>query len=130
MESQRQKKIAGLIQKDLSEIILKSLRESGRNNIIISVTKVKVTSDLMLCRAHLSIYPDQYTEPVMKEIYSHQSQIKHEVAQRTRHQLRRMPDIEFYLDESLSKVDDVQRALKGEDNPIKNPDLLDARKKK
>ena len=130
MESQRQKKIAGIIQKDLSEIIIKNLKESGRNNIIISVTKVKVTPDLLQCRAHLSIYPDKYTTSVMEEIYGDQSQIKHEVAQLTRHQLRRMPDIEFYLDDSLSKVDDVERALKEKDNPIKNPDLLDSRKKK
>jgi len=130
MESQRQKKIAGLIQKDLSEIILKSLRESGRNNIIISVTKVKVTADLMQCRAHLSIYPDQYTKAVMSEIQSHKSQIKHEVAQLARHQLRRMPEIDFFLDESLSRIDDVEQALKGRNNPIKNPDLLDSRKKK
>lgn len=130
MESQRQKKIAGIIQKDLSEIILKSLKESGRTNIIISVTQVKITPDLMQCRAHLSIYPDKYTDAVMKEVHIHQSQIKHEVAQRTRHQLRRMPDIDFYLDDSLAKVDDVERALKGEDNPIKDPDLLDPRKKR
>ena len=130
MESQRQKKIAGIIQKDLSEIILKNLKKSGRNNIIISVTKVKVTPDLLQCRAHLSIYPDKYTTSVMEEIYGYQSQIKHEVAQLNRHQLRKMPDVEFYLDDSLSKVDDVERALKEEDNPIKNPDLLDSRKKK
>jgi ribosome-binding factor A len=130
MESQRQKKIGGIIQKDLSEIILKSLKESGRTGIIISVTNVKITPDLMQCRAHLSIYPEKYTEAVMEEIYIHQSQIKHEVAQRTRHQLRRMPSLEFFLDDSLAKVDDIEQALKGKENPIENPDLLDSRKKK
>ena len=54
--------------------------------------------------------------------------IKHEIAQRTRHQLRRMPHLSFFLDDSLEYIDQINRSLKGLDNPIDNPDLLDRRK--
>jgi len=56
--------------------------------------------------------------------------IKHELAQRTRHQLRRMPELQFYVDDSLEYIDQIERSLKGLDNPLENPNSLDKRKKK
>jgi ribosome-binding factor A len=55
--------------------------------------------------------------------------IKHELAQRTRHQLRRVPELLFFLDDSLEYIDGIEKSLKGEENPVKNPDLLEKRKK-
>jgi len=51
------------------------------------------------------------------------------LAQRTRHQLRRMPQLEFFIDDSLEYIDGIERSLKGEENPLENPDLLGKRKK-
>ena len=51
------------------------------------------------------------------------------MSQRTRHQLRRMPHLEFFIDDSLEYIDGIERSLKGEDNPIIDPDLLEKRKK-
>jgi ribosome-binding factor A len=58
-----------------------------------------------------------------------QPQIKHALAQRTRHQLRRMPELTFFLDDSLEYIDGIEKSLKKGDNPIENPDLLPKRKK-
>ena len=55
--------------------------------------------------------------------------IKHQIAQLTKHQLRKMPDLSFYNDDSLEYIDKIDKAVKGEENPIKDPDLLPKRKK-
>ena len=129
METNRQKKIAGILQQDLAEVLLNALRENGTQGVIISVTKAKVTTDLSQAKAYLSIFPTDKTESVLKEITNAKAQIKHQIAQKTRNQLRRMPDIEFYNDDSLEYIDNIEKAIKGQNNPIENPDLLDKRKK-
>ena len=128
-ETNRQKKIGGLLQKDLADILQSSLRESGRTGILISVSKVRVTTDLSIAKAYISIFPAKHQEEVLKEIKENTSQIKHEVAQRTKHQLRKMPDLNFYIDDSLEYIDGIEQSIKGKENPISNPDLLDKRKK-
>ncbi len=128
MESNRQKKIASLIQKDLAEILQSAVR-SGALGVVISVTKVTVTVDLSLAKVYLSIFPIAKAEELMKGISSNGPLIKHELAQRTKHQMRRMPELRFYLDDSLEYIDKIERALKREDNPIVKPELLDKRKK-
>lgn len=129
MESNRQKKIAGIIQKDLAEVIQLELKSAGTSNLIVSVTKVRVTPDLLQARAHLSIFPSDRAEAVVEEISQLKPKIKHQIAQRTKNQLRRMPELSFYNDDSIEYINDLEQAFKGKDNPIKNPDLLDKRKK-
>ena len=60
---------------------------------------------------------------------SNEPLIKHELAQRTRNQLRRVPNLTFFIDDSLDYIDGIEKSLKGEENPIENRDLLDKRKK-
>lgn len=129
MESNRQKKIASLLQKDLAEVLQKYAAQSGLTGVIISVTKVTVTVDLSIAKAYLSIFPVNKSKDLLEGIKSNSSLIKHEIAQRTRHQLRRMPEIKYFIDDSLEYIDNIDRSLKGLDNPIDNPDLLDQRKK-
>ena len=128
-ETNRQKKIGGLLQKDLADILQSSLRDSGRTGILISVSKVRVTTDLSIAKAYVSIFPNKHQEEVIKEINENKSKLKHEVAQRTKHQLRKMPDLNFYIDDSLEYIDGIEKSIKGKENPISNPDLLDKRKK-
>ena len=96
---------------------------------MISVTKVSVTVDLSLAKVYLSIFPIAKAEELMKGISSNGPLIKHELAQRTKHQMRRMPELRFYLDDSLEYIDKIEHALKREDNPIVKPELLEKRKK-
>ena len=101
----------------------------GLKGVIISVSKVSVTVDLSIAKVYLSIFPNKEAQPLLEGIRSNIPLIRHEMAQRTRHQLRRMPQLEFFIDDSLEYIDNIERSLKGEDNPIDNPDLLEKRKK-
>lgn len=129
MESNRQKKIASVLQTDLVDV-LQSAASTGMKGVIISVTKVNVTVDLSIAKVYLSVFPTDKRAQLMEGIKSNTHKIKHELAQRTRHQLRRMPELQFYVDDSLEYIDQINRSLKGLDNPLENPDSLDKRKKK
>ncbi|WP_149273608.1 30S ribosome-binding factor RbfA [Pareuzebyella sediminis] len=129
METQRQKKIAGIIQEDVVDILQRAAIDGGLKGTLISVTKVSVTSDLSIAKVYISIFPNKNTEELMKGIKSNQPLIKHELAQRTRNQLRRVPELLFFLDDSLDYIENIEKSLKGEENPIENRDLLDKRKK-
>lgn len=129
METNRQKKIAGVIQKDLADVLQGNLRDAGVSGIIISVTKVKVPTDLSQAKVYISVFPPKNAEDMLKEIKEMKPRIKHEVALRTKNQLRRMPELEFFIDDSLDYIENIDQSLKGKDNPIANPDLLGKRKK-
>lgn len=129
METQRQKKIAGVIQEDLADILQRSAIDGGRKGTLISVTKVSVTTDLSIAKAYISIFPNKDAEEIMEALTANEPQIKHELAQRTRHQLRRVPELSFYLDDSLDYIENIEKSLKGHENPIENRDLLAKRKK-
>ncbi|OUS01571.1 ribosome-binding factor A [Flavobacteriales bacterium 33_180_T64] len=129
-ETQRQKKIGGILQQDLAEVLQKAATDGGLRGIIISVSKVNVTTDLSIAKVYLSIFPNKQADELIKGIQSNTPLIRHELAQRTRHQLRRMPNLEFFIDDSLAYIEGIEKSLKGEDNPIKDQDLLDDRKKK
>ena len=129
MESQRQKKIASILQRDLVEVLQGAAREGGMQGVIISVTQVKVTVDLSIAKVYLSIFPIKQAKVLIEGISSNAPIIKHELAQRTKHQLRRMPELLFFIDDSLEYIDQIDRSLKGTENPILNDDLLQKRKK-
>ncbi len=128
-ETQRQKKIGGILQKDLVEVLQGAATKGGLRGIIISVSKVHVTTDLSIAKVYLSIFPNSEAEELLKGIRSNTPLIRHELAQRTKHQLRRMPNLEFFIDDSLEHIAGIEKSLRGEDNPIKNSELLDKRKK-
>jgi ribosome-binding factor A len=119
METNRQKKIAGVIQKDLVDILQGAARD-GMKGVVISVTKVHVTSDLGQAKAYLSIFPSEKKEEIMEGIKANTAMIRHALAIRTKNQLRRMPEMHFFIDDSLDYIENIDKALKGEDNPIKN----------
>ena len=129
METNRQKKIGGVLQEDLADILQSHLRDAGRTGILISVSKVKVTTDLSQAKAYLSIFPAKNAKDILEELNEIKHKIKHELAQRTKHQLRRMPNLDFYIDDSLEYIENIEKSIKGEDNPIEQPDLLSKRKK-
>ncbi len=129
METQRQKKIAGVIQKDIVDILQRAAIDGGLKGILISVSKVAVTTDLSIAKVYLSIFPAKDAQELLEGIQSNQPLIKHELSQRTRNQLRRVPELLFFLDDSLDYIENIEKSLKGEENPVKNPDLLEKRKK-
>ena len=128
-ESQRQKKIASLLKRDLVDVLQSSATQGGMQGIIISVSKVRVTVDLSIAKVYLSVFPNNKGKELLEGIKSNAHLIKHELSQRTKHQLRRMPQLEFFMDDSLEYIDQIEKSLKGKENPINNPDLLSKRKK-
>ena len=128
-ETNRQKKIGGVLQKDLADILQNHIRDSGIHGVLVSVSKVKVTTDLSIAKAYISIFPSKEAKAVLEGINLIKSKIKHELAQRTRHQLRRMPELTFYIDDSLEYIEKIDKSIRGEENPISDPNLLDSRKK-
>ncbi len=129
METQRQRKIGGVIQKDIVDILQKAAIEGGLRGTLISVSKVSVTTDLSIAKVYVSIFPTDKAKELMEGIKSNQPLIKHELAQRTRNQLRRVPELLFFLDDSLDYIEKIESSLKVKENPIENRDLLPKRKK-
>lgn len=110
MESTRQAKIARLIQKELSEIL--RLQTAKTHGIIVSVSAVRVSPDLSVARAYLSIFPSAKGEEIIGNINRNARTIRYELAQRVRFQLRKIPELTFHLDDSLDYIENIDNLLK------------------
>jgi ribosome-binding factor A len=128
METNRQKKIGGVIQKDLVDILQGEVRKNGVSNLIISVSKVTVTTDLSVATVHLSIFPQEKAQETLAGIKANSKLIKHDLSQRVRLQLRKVPNLVFFIDDSLDYIEKIDNALSNKENPIENRDLLDKRR--
>ncbi len=118
METKRQKRIAKVIQMDLADILQGEIRKNAIKNLIISVTKVHVTPDLTLAKAYISVFPSEKADELIEAINKNAKQIKHAVAQRVKQQLRKMPDLQFYNDDTLDYIEKIDRELNSGNNPI------------
>lgn len=128
-ETNRQRKIAGVLQKDLVDVLQKAAQD-GMKGVIISVSKVFVTSDLGVAKVYLSIFPSEKRDEIINGVQSNAPLIRHEMSQRTRNQLRRMPELLFFGDDTLDYLEEIDKSLQGKDeDPIKNPDVLPRRQK-
>ena len=110
MESTRQAKIARLIQKELSEIL--RLETAKTHGILVSVSSVKVSPDLSIARAYLSIFPSAKGQEILDNINRNARTIRSELAQRVRFQLRKTPELTFHLDDSLDYIENIDNLLK------------------
>lgn len=128
METNRQKKIGGVIQKDLVDILQGEVRKNGVANLVISVSKVTVTTDLSVATVHLSVFPQDKAQEILEAVKSNSKNIKHDLSQRVRLQLRKVPNLVFFIDDSLDYIEKIDNALANRDNPIENRDLLDKRR--
>jgi ribosome-binding factor A len=129
METNRQKKIGALLQTDLVDILQGEVRKNGITNLIISVSKVNVTSDLSIAKVFLSVFPSEKGPELLAAVKTNAPLIKHDLAQRVKNQLRKVPNLIFYIDDSLDYIEKIDNALTGNENPLVNPELLDKRKK-
>lgn len=118
MESQRQKKISSLIQKELAGLISADLRRGGVKNLIISVTKTRVSPDLSLCKVYLSIFPSDSSTQHLALIKDNAARIKHDLSVSLKNHLRKIPELAFFIDDSLDYIDTVDDSINNPDNPI------------
>jgi len=129
METNRQKKIGGVIQKDLVDILQGEVRKNGISNLVISVSKVSVTTDLSVAIIHLSIFPQEKAAETLAAIKTNTRLIKHDLSQRVRLQLRKVPNLTFFIDDTLDYIEKIDNALSNRENPIENRELLEKRRK-
>ncbi|MEI7982034.1 MAG: 30S ribosome-binding factor RbfA [Bacteroidota bacterium] len=111
MESTRQQKIARLIQKEMGVI----LQQESRNlfgGALITVTKVQVTKDLAIARVNVSLFGVKDKNVLLEKIRHHTRELRHHLVRRIHDQLRIMPDLQFYLDDSLDYIDNIDHLLK------------------
>jgi ribosome-binding factor A len=110
-EGKRQKQIAGLLQEEITGIFQR-LGMNMMDGGMISVTSVKVTPDLLECRIYLSLYQVKDAKDTMKKIEERAWEIKKELASRVKHQLRRIPEIKFFHDDTLDHVFKMEELFK------------------
>ena len=106
METTRQAKIARLIQKELSEIF--RLQTHG---VLVSVSAVRVSPDLSIAKVYLSIFPTDKSQELLESITASAKTIRYELAQRVRFQLRKCPELSFYIDDSLDYIENIDKLL-------------------
>lgn len=109
MESNRQAKISRLLQKELSEIFRRQTAKT--HGVIVSVSAVRVTPDLSLARVYLSIFPSDKSAEMIENINTSTKTIRYELAQIVRFQLRKVPELQFFLDDSLEYIRNIDSLL-------------------
>ncbi len=109
LETTRQNKIARLIQKDLSNIFQAQTRQT--RGILVSVSVVRISPDLSVAKAYLSIFPSAKAQEILQNINDHASAIRYEMGKLQRHQLRIIPELKFFLDDSLDYLENIDKLL-------------------
>ena len=109
MESKRLQKIERLIQKDLGEIFLRQTK--SMSGTLVSVTKIRVSPDLGLAKAYLSVFPSEKGAEILEAINLNKKAIRFEMGQLQKNQLRKIPELAFFLDDSLDYLENIDSLL-------------------
>lgn len=110
MQETRQNRIARLLQKELALIFQSQTRMI--HGVMVSVTRARVSPDLSICTAYLSIFPSEKSEEILANIKSNEKSIRYELGTRVRNQLRVIPELRFFLDDSLDYLEHINELLK------------------
>lgn len=109
MGTTRQAKIARLLQKELSEIFREQTAKT--NGTLITVSTVRVSPDLSVAKAYLSVFPSDKAEATIESINASGKTIRYDLAQRVRFQLRKTPELSFFLDDSLDYIEKIDNLI-------------------
>jgi ribosome-binding factor A len=110
MDSTRQNKIARLFQKELSEMF--RAETNKMHGVLVSVSVVRISPDGSYARAYLSIFPSEKSKELLDNINANVKTIRYELGERVRHQVRIIPELKFFLDDSLDYIDKIDELLK------------------
>lgn len=110
METTRQNKIARLIQKELSDIFQR--QTSQMRGVIVSVSACRISPDLSVCRVYLSVFPSNRADELVNNINTNGRSVRFELGKRVGKQLRIIPELKFFIDDSLDYVDHIDELLK------------------
>ncbi len=111
MDTNRQQKINRLLQRELGEIFRVEMQPYFPG-IMMTVTFVRITPDLSVARVNLSLFPDQHKADTLKKIKARTAEIRGLLGQRVRNQLRIIPRLEFFIDDTLDRVERIEELLK------------------
>ncbi len=111
MESQRQNKVSRLIQKELSDIFQKQMNTLFAGGMI-SVTVVRVTPDLSVARVYVSLFPPERKQELFELVTIQAKTLRHELGRRVRNQLRQVPELQFFIDDSIDYAQRIDDLLK------------------
>lgn len=112
METTRQQKIARLIQKNLGEILQAMSRDLFQGNMI-TVTKVHISPDLYIAKVYLSLYGKTDKNELLNQINTHKKEIRLKLGNRIHNMVRSIPELEFFIDDSLDYIENIESLLKG-----------------
>ena len=110
MQETRQNRISRLLQKELASIFQTQTRMM--HGVLVSVTRVKVSPDLSICTAYLSIFPSEKGDELLKNINANEKTIRYELGQRVHNQLRIIPELRFFIDDALDYIERIDELLK------------------
>ena len=110
MESTRQKKVARLVQKEMAELFQKESRNLF-NGAFITVTTARISPDLGHAKIYLSMFKVEKLEELLGQIQGLKKEIRKRLGEKVRHQLRIVPDLDFYVDDSLDYLENIDRLL-------------------
>lgn len=110
METTRQAKISRLLQKELSEIFRQQTAKT--HGIIVSVSAVRTSPDLSVAKAYISVFPSEKSQEVLESLRASARTVRYELGQKVRFQLRKVPELQFYIDDSLDYLENIDNLLK------------------
>ena len=119
MQTTRLQKISRLLQKELSEIFRQETAKLG--NVLVTVSSVRVSPDLSIARVHLSIFPSERGDEIVKTVNANEHQLRYALSQRVRYQLRKTPELVFYIDDSLDYIEHIDHLLHPDGKPAAQP---------
>ena len=110
MQETRQNRIARLLQKELATIFQQQTRQT--HGVLVSVTRVRISPDLSICTAYLSVFPSERGEEIIGNVNANMKTIRYELGTRIRNQVRVIPELRFFIDDSLDYIDRIDELLK------------------
>ena len=111
METTRQQKVARQIQRDIADIFQKEGAHLVRG-LLVTVTTVRVSPDLGYAKIYVSVFPFERNQAVMEELEKNNWFIRRELGRRIRNQLKIVPELQFFLDDSLEYIENIDSLLK------------------
>ena len=110
MDNNRLQKVNRLIQKELGELLL--IEAKKMPGVLISVTSVRVSADLSVAHAYLSVFPTEKSKEMVSNINENVKSVRYDLGKRLRNQLRIIPELTFHLDDSLDYIENIDKLLK------------------
>ena len=123
-------KINTVIQHEIAYLIQDAIRKSGSPNLMVSVTKVKVVPDVSIAKVYISVFPKDKVDMYIENLKTNKNQLRHDLSQKLKNQLRKVPELNFYLDESLDYIEKIDKELTNGENPLKKLSSLEPRQKR